>query len=118
MSVSRIAARSGKAAAPKPAPVTVVLRFDDDDVEEVVVDRSTLTFAEVHEVRKALARLTVRDADGRVVVEPDLDMQVLAHAWVVLRRRRPIEWDDLLSSLPVDAMSLDADVVEDDSPEV
>jgi hypothetical protein len=115
--MSRIAARSGKAPAEKPAPVTVTLDFGDGDVVDVVVDTATLTFAEMHEVRTVLARLTVRDDQGRVILEPDVDTRVLAHAWVVLRRSRPMSWDELFGGLSArDGLSVAA-AEEDDSPE-
>lgn len=116
--MSKIAARSGKVAKKPAAPVTVRLDFGGGDVELVVIDRATLTYAEAHKADVVLARLTVRDDEGRVILEPDINKRVLVYAWVVLARRRAITWDDLFSQLPTDSgAEIVADEV-DSSPEV
>lgn len=116
--MSKIAARSGKVAVEPPKPVTVRLDFGGGDVETVVIDRGSLSYAESHKADVVIAKLTVRDDDGRVILEPDINKRVLVYAWVVLVRRRAIAWDDLFSGLSTGS---GAEIVPDEvdnSPEV
>lgn len=92
-----------------------------DDVEIVEVNWNTLTFRDQHDVARCMARLTEFDDSGRQIVTPDFSDQVLATAWVVMRRTRPdIKFSDLydgLSPSTFRVLDVDAPVLEVDSPE-
>lgn len=112
---------ASKRAPAKPAGFKVVLDFGGGDIEEVIVDLATFTYGEVHQVRRKIAELSVRDGQGRVVLSPSADEQNLIYAWTVLSRSREVDFQaDLLDRLPFQGGLSVADVGpgEDDSPEV
>ena len=74
----------------------VRLTLAPDDVVELDIDFDAATFRERHDVARAIGRLTDRDAAGNPVAVADEDDQLLAWAWVVLRRERPeLKFSDL-----------------------
>lgn len=93
-------ARSGKRRAGDTTRIAVTLDFGDDDPVDLDVDITTFTYGELHQVRTVLAKLTARDEQGRVVLEPSLDERILVHAWVVLNRTRPMGWQEFFDQLP------------------
>lgn len=92
----------------------VVLRFAPDDVAEVIVDRSDMSFREQNTVRRTLDSLCDRDESGRVIGEPSSMEAVLVNAWVVLCRVRDIPVDTVMALRPGD---VSIGQVEGDDPE-
>ena len=121
--MASIRERSGKPAkgASREKVTRVRLELAPDDVEVVEINWRALTFRENHDMQRALARLCDRDDAGQLLVGYDATDQLVATAWVVLRRTRPdLKFSDLYDNLTVDSfevLKVDAPEQDLDSPE-